>query len=191
MKVFRRLTVITRVMIKHGLGDVLERLIGRQGKKEKGGKDKDLFFRSGFPSPKRIRLALEELGPSFIKLGQLMSTRADMFPPEYIEEFIKLQDRVPPVPFPEIKKVIEDELKGPLAGIFTEFHSEPIAAASVAQVHLAELPTGERVAVKVIRPGIDKKIRQDIRLMVYLAERIEKNFEMGRILGVTQPGPGV
>ena len=131
MKVFRRFTVITRVMIKHGLGDVLERLIGRHWKKEKGVEDKDLFFKSGFPSPKRIRLALEELGPSFIKLGQLMSTRADLFPPEYIDEFIKLQDRVPPVPFPEITKVIEGKPKGPLQEIFKEFLPEPIAAASV------------------------------------------------------------
>ena len=185
MKGFRRFAAITRVMLKHGLGDVLEQLSGRAGKKEMGFQNKDLIFKSGFPSPKRIRLALEELGPSFIKLGQLMSTRADLFPPEYIEEFTKLQDHVPPVPFPEIKKVIEDELKRPLAEIFQVFNPEPIAAASVAQVHLAELSTGERLAVKVIRPGIDQKIRQDVRLMYYLAEKIEKHFEMGRILGMS------
>jgi len=185
LKGFRRFAAITRVMLKHGLGDVLEQLSGRAGKKEMGFQNKDLIFKSGFPSPKRIRLALEELGPSFIKLGQLMSTRADLFPPEYIEEFTKLQDHVPPVPFPEIKKVIEDELKRPLAEIFQVFNPEPIAAASVAQVHLAELSTGERLAVKVIRPGIDQKIRQDVRLMYYLAEKIEKHFEMGRILGMS------
>jgi ubiquinone biosynthesis protein len=185
LKGFRRFAAITRVMLKHGLGDVIERLSGHGEKKEKGFKGKDLLFKSGFPSPKRLRLVLEELGPSFIKLGQLMSTRADMFPPEYLEEFKKLQDRVPPVPFPGIKKVIQEELKRPLSDIFKEFNPEPMAAASVAQVHLAELPTGERLAVKVIRPGIDKKIRQDIRLMYYLAEKIEKNFEIGRVLGVS------
>jgi ubiquinone biosynthesis protein len=185
LKGFRRFAVITRVMLKHGLGDVVERLFTRAAKKEKGIEDKGHRFKAGFPSPKRIRLVLEELGPSFIKLGQLMSTRADMFPPEYLEEFRKLQDQVPPVPFEDIKKVIQDELKRPLSEIFKEFNPEPIAAASVAQVHLAELPTGEKLAVKVIRPGIDKKIRQDIQLMYYLAGKIEKSFEIGRILGTT------
>ena len=185
MKGFGRFTVIARVMVKHGLGDVLERFLGRAEKKEKGLKQKGLFFKSGFPSPRRIRLALEELGPSFIKLGQLMSTRADMFPPEYIEEFTKFQDNVPPVPFPEIKQVIEGELKRPLLEIFKSFDPEPIAAASVAQVHLAELHTGETLAIKVIRPGIDQKIRQDIRLMYYLADKIEKKTEMGRLVGAT------
>lgn len=185
MKGFKRFSVITRVMLKHGMGDLVERLLGWGEKKEKSASAKDLFFKSGFPSPKRIRLALEELGPSFIKLGQLMSTRADLFPPEYIEEFKKLQDRVPPVPFPEIKKVIEEELKRPLLKIFEKFDPTPIAAASVAQVHRAELPTGKKLAVKVIRPGIGRKISQDIRLMYYLAEKIEKNFEIGQILGGT------
>jgi ubiquinone biosynthesis protein len=173
-------------MLKHGMGDVLERLLGRGRKKEKGGAlREELFFKSGFPSPRRIRLALEELGPSFIKLGQLMSTRADLFPPDYLEEFKKLQDRVPPVSFAEIKKIIEEELKKPLPELFQKLDPEPIAAASVAQVHLAEISSGQKVAVKVIRPHIDKKIRQDIQLMYFLAERIEKNFELGRILGIT------
>ena len=184
MKGFRRFAAIALVLCKHGLGDVWEQLSGQAAKKEKGFQNKGLLFKSGFPSPLRIRLALEELGPSFIKLGQLLSTRADLFPSDYIEEFKKLQDRVPPVPFPEIQKIIEDELKRPLAEIFQTFHPEPLAAASVAQVHLAELSTGERLAVKVIRPGIDKKIRQDVRLMYYLAEKIEKHFEMGRIVGM-------
>lgn len=185
MKGFRRFAVITRVMLKHGLGDVAERLFTRTAKREKGIEGKEHRFKAGFPSPKRIRLVLEELGPSFIKLGQLMSTRADMFPPEYLEEFRKLQDQVPPVPFDSIKKVIQEELKRPLSEIFKQFNPEPIAAASVAQVHLAELPTGEKLAVKIIRPGIDKKIRQDIQLMYYLAEKLEKSFEIGRILGAT------
>ena len=114
-----------------------------------------------------------------------MSTRADLFPPEYIDELKKLQDRVPPVPFSEIKEVIEEELKRPLSEIFKEFEPDPIAAASVAQVHRARLATGEELAVKVIRPGIDRKISQDIRLMYYLAEKIENNFEIGQILGGT------
>jgi ubiquinone biosynthesis protein len=139
--------------------------------------------RTVYPSPQRIRRVLEELGPSFIKLGQLMSTRADVFPPEYIDELTRLQDQVPPIPFEKIKEVIERELKSPLTDIFKSIEPEALAAASVAQVHMAELESNERVVVKVIRPGIDKKIREDIRLMYYFAEKIENSFEIGQIIG--------
>jgi ubiquinone biosynthesis protein len=128
---------------------------------------------------------LEDLGPSFIKLGQLMSTRADLFPAPYIEELRKLQDQVPAVSFSEIQQVIEEELKEPIGGIFRECCSESVAAASVSQVHSARLFTGEKVAVKVIRPGIRKIIEQDIQLMYYLSGKIEKHFELGRIIGTT------
>ncbi len=119
-----------------------------------------------------------------MKLGQLMSTRADIFPSEYIEEFKKLQDQVPPIPFSDIKGIVERELKRPLSRIFLTFDAEPVAAASVGQVHVATLFSGDKVAVKVIRLGIEKKIRDDIRLMYFVAHRIEKTFEVGRILGV-------
>ncbi len=171
-------------MLKHGAGDLVDRLHNGEGEKPRRRAVRDSAHRTAFPSPKRIRLALEELGPSFVKLGQLMSTRADLFPPEYIEEFKKLQDRVPPISFQEVKAVIETELERPIDEIFAEFDAESLAAASVGQVHTARLFSGETVAVKVIRPGIDKKIREDIRLMYYLAERIEKTFEVGRIIGV-------
>jgi ubiquinone biosynthesis protein len=184
LKGFGRFASITRVLVKHGLGDLWQRLSGPAEKKAKGFRTREPFFKSGFPSPLRLRLALEELGPSFIKLGQLLSTRADLLPPAYIEELTKLQDRVPPVPFPEIQAVIEGELKRPLAEIFPIFDPEPLAAASVAQVHLAELPTGEKLAVKVVRPGIERKIRQDVRLMYFLAGKLERHSEMARILGL-------
>lgn len=179
----RRFGAITRILLKHGLGDVAERLFGKSVGRSKGESDDELLFRSSFPSPRRIRLVLEELGPSFVKLGQLMSTRADLFPSEHIEELKKLQDRVPPIPFQQVKAVIERELRKPLSAIFAEFPEECLAAASVGQVHRARLFSGEEVAVKVIRPGIDKKIREDIRLMYALAERIEGSFELGRVLG--------
>jgi ubiquinone biosynthesis protein len=185
LKGMRRLGGIAKVLIKHGLGDVVERLGSRKDKKAEPSLIKRRVLKPGVLSPGRIRLVLEELGPSFVKLGQLMSTRADIFPPEYIEEFRKLQDRVPPIPFPKIKEVIERELKRPIDEIFTEYEPEPFAAASVAQVHHATLPSGEKVVVKVIRPAIEKKIREDIRLMYYLAEKIEKNFDVGRILAPT------
>ncbi|MDF1592826.1 MAG: AarF/ABC1/UbiB kinase family protein [Desulfobacterales bacterium] len=184
MKNLGRFGTITRVLIKHGLGDVAERLSRKKPAHSKDSSEKEPLVYRGFPSPKRIRLVFEELGPSFIKLGQLMSTRADIFPPEYIEEFKKLQDQVPPEPLKDIVAVIEDELKHPISELFKTFSSESIAAASVAQVHVAELFSGEKVAVKVIRPGIRKKIEKDIRLMDAFAERIERSFEVGRIIGV-------
>jgi ubiquinone biosynthesis protein len=185
MRGIGRFGSITRVLIKHGLGDIVERLFKRSEEKPAESIGKGAVLKTGFPSPRRLRLVLEELGPSFIKLGQLMSTRADIFPPEYIDEFKKLQDRVPPESTEDIIKVIQNELKRPLEEIFKEFSSESIAAASVAQVHLAELFNGDKVAVKVIRPEIRKKILKDLRLMYSLAAKIEKAFEIGRILGAS------
>jgi ubiquinone biosynthesis protein len=178
-----RLGKITQILIKHGLGDIAERLFKRAEKQPEEQKEKEWIPKTGFPSPQRLRRVLEELGPSFIKLGQLMSTRADILPPEYIEEFTKLQDQVPPVPFNHIRDVIQKELRRPLEEIFAEFTSQSIAAASVAQVHTAKLFSGEKVAVKVIRPGIDKEIRKDIQLMYALAKRAENAFEMARVIG--------
>lgn len=165
---------ISRILVRHGLGEVADRLFARDRGKVK----------SGLPDPVRIRRALEDLGPSFIKLGQLMSTRADVFPPEYIEEFSKLQDSVPPVPFEQIRQLIESELRQSVTELFLDIDSTALAAASVAQVHVAHLKNGKKVAVKVIRPGIDKRIRNDIQLMYYFAARLEKRFDFGEVLGL-------
>ncbi|MBR9986478.1 MAG: AarF/ABC1/UbiB kinase family protein [Desulfosarcina sp.] len=169
----RHFGLISRVLIKHGMGEVADRLRGRTGSK----------IKTGLPDPVRIRRTLEELGPSFIKLGQLMSTRGDLFPPEYIDEFSKLQDQVPPVPFEGIRRLIEAELGQPPDQLFKSIDQTAMAAASVAQVHSAHLKTGEKVAVKVIRPGIEKRIRKDIQLMYYFAARFERRFDLGRIVG--------
>lgn len=169
----RHFGLISRVLIKHGMGEIADRLKGRPGTK----------MTSGLPDPARIRRTLEELGPSFIKLGQLMSTRADLFPPEYIHELVKLQDQVPPVPFDDIRRQIESELKKPLNQLFDSIDETAMAAASVAQVHTARLKTGEKVAVKVIRPGIEKRIRKDLQVMYYFAARFERTFDLGRIMG--------
>ena len=179
----KRFAVISRIMVKHGLGEILDRVFDRDSGGAKVGDEKSVFAGMVYPSPRRIRLVFEELGPTFVKLGQLMSMRADMFPAEYLEEFKKLQDRVPPVPFPEIQVVIERELKHPISELFVSIEEESLAAASVAQVHAAELAEGELVVVKVIRPGIDKKIREDIRLMYYFAEKLENAFEIGQVIG--------
>lgn len=169
----RHFGLISRILIKHGMSEFGDRLWGR----------KQARVKNGWPDPVRIRHALEELGPSFIKLGQLMSTRADIFPPDYIEEFSKLQDQVPPVPFNAIRDVIEAELRQPLHQIFETIDEKSLAAASVAQVHSALLKSGEKVAVKVIRPGIEKRIRKDIQLMYFFANKLEKRFELGQVLG--------
>jgi ubiquinone biosynthesis protein len=169
----RHFGLISKVLIKHGMGEIADRMKGRTTTR----------IRSGLPDPARIRRTLEELGPSFIKLGQLMSTRADLFPSEYIDELTKLQDQVPPVAFDEIRQLIETELGEPLEQLFSSIDEEALAAASVAQVHTARLKTGEKVAVKVIRPGIEKRIRKDIQVMYYFAARFERTFDLGRVIG--------
>jgi len=183
VKEYWRLGKIIRVLLKHGFGNIAERLFKKPEPKPIEKEEKEWTVQNGFPSPRRVRLVLEELGPSFIKLGQLLSTRADIFPPEYIDEFTKLQDQVPPVPFNQIRDIIQKELRHPLENIFAEFKRDSMAAASVAQVHVAKLFTGEKVAVKVVRPGIDREIKKDIRLMYTFAKRAEKTIEIARIIG--------
>ncbi len=120
----------------------------------------------------RLRSAFERLGPTFIKFGQLLSLRPDLVPPEYVEEFEKMQDKVPTFPFSEAKKIIEQELKKPLNRVFTSFEQKPIASASMAQVYKAKIK-GQTVAVKVQRPGIRKQIESDIEIMYKVAELLE------------------
>ena len=125
----------------------------------------------------RIRLALEEAGPIFIKFGQLLSTRPDIIPTEIAKSLHKLQDDLPPFPTNQAKEIIEKELGSSLEKTFSKFEDTPIAAASIAQVYSAKLrKEGNEVAVKVVRPGIQKKIERDISLMKRLAKRIEKHF---------------
>ncbi|MBI4449413.1 AarF/ABC1/UbiB kinase family protein [Candidatus Woesearchaeota archaeon] len=127
--------------------------------------------------PERIRNLLEQMGGSYIKLGQLLSLRPDLIPEEYCEEFTKLQDRVPPEPFDEIKHVIETELGKPISSAFSEFLTTPIGSASIAQVHEARLKRGERVVVKVMRPGIHAKFKADLDVMYFFAHRLENRLK--------------
>ncbi|MBD2857963.1 ubiquinone biosynthesis regulatory protein kinase UbiB [Spongiibacter sp. KMU-158] len=127
-----------------------------------------------FPNPKgergrHLRLALESLGPIFIKFGQILSTRRDLLPPDMADELAKLQDQVPPFPSDQAMALIEKALGQPIAQLFSEFDQQPLASASIAQVHTATLPSGQKVVVKVVRPGIEKIIRQDIKLLFSLA----------------------
>ncbi|MDX1695286.1 MAG: 2-polyprenylphenol 6-hydroxylase [Ketobacteraceae bacterium] len=120
----------------------------------------------------RLRLALESLGPVFIKFGQLLSTRRDLLPPEAIDDLSKLQDRVPPFDENQAIAIIESELKAPVSQLFSEFDRQPLASASVAQVHTAVLPGGDHVVVKVVRPGIEKQVRRDVDLLKSLANML-------------------
>jgi ubiquinone biosynthesis protein len=125
----------------------------------------------------RIRLALEELGPTYIKLGQALSTRPDLISDSLINELVKLQDDVPPFPFSEAKKIIESELNAKIEKIFASIDEKPLASASIAQVHKASLVDGEKVAVKVQRPGIKKIIEVDLEIMLYLATLMERHIK--------------
>lgn len=129
-----------------------------------------LFWRSKqAPRGERLRLALEKLGPIFVKFGQMLSTRRDLIPPDIADELAKLQDQVPSFAFAEVERVISNAFNQPLTEIFSQFDETPIASASVAQVHFAHLPHGEPVAVKVLRPNIESTIAHDLRLMDTIA----------------------
>ncbi|MBW1798769.1 MAG: AarF/ABC1/UbiB kinase family protein [Deltaproteobacteria bacterium] len=125
----------------------------------------------------RVRMALEELGPTFIKMGQILSTRPDLLPVEFIKELPKLQDNVPPFSFADVKEIIEKELKNPLEGIFSHFDERPLAAASIGQVHRARTLDGEEVAVKIQRPDIGRTIEVDLEIMMHLATLMERHLE--------------
>ncbi len=137
----------------------------------------------------RIRLVLEDLGTTFIKLGQIMSNRGDLIPEELLVELEKLQDSVKPVPYEEIIERIEKEFKKPISQIFKSFSNKPLATASISQVHRAVLNSGEEVVIKVLKPNISKTIKVDIEIMYYLATLIEKNIpELSsiNILGIVE-----
>lgn len=124
------------------------------------------------PFPVRLRLALEALGPIFVKLGQTLSTRPDLLSPELLMELSKLQDRVPPFSGAEAKQIIEEALHGKIGDLFAEFEETPLASASVAQVHGAKLKTGEAVILKVLRPKVEIQVQNDVHLMYSLAKMV-------------------
>jgi ubiquinone biosynthesis protein len=119
-----------------------------------------------------LKQAMSTLGATFIKLGQVMSTRPDLFAPEVINQLRSLQDRIPPFSFSKIKAVIEQDLGKPLTEVFSEFDEKPVAAASVAQVHRARLRDGKEVAVKVLRPGVRRKVERDAAILIGFARVI-------------------
>jgi len=138
---------------------------------------------ANLPRGERLKLALQELGPLFVKFGQVLSTRRDLMPPDIADALAHLQDRVAPFPGEQAEAIVAAELGRPLTELFRSFGREPLASASVAQVHPAELPDGRAVVVKVLRPGVEKRIAQDLSLLrsfARLAERIGPDPEMTR-----------
>ncbi|WP_433239698.1 ABC1 kinase family protein [Streptosporangium sp. CA-135522] len=169
----RRYLQITRILVRHGLGPYLR------------GRDPDL----GAPSSRTrlarsLREALDDGGVTFVKLGQIMSTRADLLPAEFVEELRLLQDRVASAPWAEIEPVLVAELGRPVMETFAEFERDPLAAASIAQVYRARLKTGEEVVVKVQRPGIAAVVERDLDIVARLARTLERRTRWGRAFGV-------
>src|SRR6188474_3842859 len=163
-----RLSEIAQVAARHGFGYFLRR--NRLGDLVSGdGADIDNVSDRG----RRLREMLDELGPTFVKFGQLLSTRPDVVPPDIVVELQKLQDDVRPIPYDDVERVIRDDLELSVEQLFTEFEPQPVAAASIGQVHRATLPNGRRVAVKVQRPGAPRQIEADLALL-YQAARIAK-----------------
>jgi ubiquinone biosynthesis protein len=133
----------------------------------------------GKPRGERLRLALNEMGPIYVKFGQIISTRRDLVAADIADELALLQDQVPPFPGELARTIVEKALKQPLSGLFGSFDLEPLASASIAQVHAATLPDGGEVVVKVVRPGIERQIRRDTDLLMAIAGLAEKYWEGG------------
>lgn len=140
----------------------------------------------GLTDYERLRMAFEELGPTFIKMGQILSTRSDLIPDDLVREMTKLQDNVPAFPFSQVREIVEQELRAPLSVLFAHFDETPLAAASIGQVHRARLITGEEVIIKIQRPGIRKIIEVDLEILFHLATLMEKNIEEAEIYRPTR-----
>jgi ubiquinone biosynthesis protein len=177
-----RVRRVIEVLIRNGLGFMvqqlaLERFIPRFWRHRPVRADQAASRRS---VPERVRHTLEELGATYIKVGQFLSGRADLLPPAYIEELVKLLDAAPPVPFDEIREVVERELDAPLEQLFQQFEEMPLASASIGQVHRATLFDGQVVAVKVQRPGIEAEVEADLDLLLRQARFLERRSETMR-----------
>lgn len=149
-----RLTAVADTLRRHGFGSVL---VGR----------------GGWPPPESVRAALEELGPVFVKLGQILSTRSDLLPDDYIRALEHLQDRTSPLGVEEVREVIRTEFGAPPEDLYAEFEDEPIASASVAQVHGATTRDGTAVVVKVQRPGLDERVAEDLVVLGQIAGALD------------------
>ena len=176
-----RMIAIQRVLVKYGLSDVIKQTHLLRPLRF-------LFYLaprrrdSTAPIGERLRLALEELGPIFVKFGQAISTRRDLLPPDIADELAKLQDAVPPFPVEQAVAIIEGAYGESVDSVFERFDTEPLAAASIAQVHTAKLKAGNEVIVKVLRPGVQEQIESDLAVMRVLAGLADRYWEHGKRL---------
>lgn len=182
----QRYRQILTVLFKYGFGELVDRMnvahyleTGLQMVSRSRRERMEKLTRS-----ERVRLSIEELGPTFIKLAQVLSTRPDLIPVEFVQELTKLQDDVPAFPFEQARQIIEEELKAPLGEKFPHFDRPPIAAASIAQVHRARLADGQEVVVKIQRPGIARLIEVDVEILYHLATLMERHIAE---LGIQRP----
>ncbi len=174
-----RVQDIAAVLIRYGFGDLVRR-VGMAGALERAGKVlhwKKAEELARLQPPERVRRILEELGPTFVKLGQVLATRVDLFGPEWLNEFRKLQDHAPPVAWEKIHAQLTEDLGAPPEEVFAYVDPEPLAAASLGQVHRARLEDGSEVILKVRRPGIRPVVEADLRLLQRLAEIVESEVE--------------
>ena len=175
-----RLGRIVAVLTRHGFHQFVKRrrLLGFLGKAFIPADDEELLAvdQPGMAAV-RFRKVLSELGPTFIKLGQVLSTRPDLLPAEFVRELERLQDDAPPLPVEQIKQKIESELGIPLTEAFAHFEEEPLASASIGQVHRARTHDGDEVVVKVVRPGVNELIEADLDLLHLMARILEATFQ--------------
>jgi len=179
----RRYNEIISVFAKHGFGYLMEQLgiLNFFKIKLRRLNRDDEANNSRLSTGERLRLACEKLGPTFVKLGQILSTRGDIFSPDVVKELMKLQDSVQPFSFAEVRTVIESELEDKLENVYKEFEEKPLASASVSQVHYARLNSGKPVAVKVQRPGIEKNIHLDLDILKDIAHFIDNHTKYGKM----------
>ena len=173
----QRTVEILRTLQDHNFFQLIKEL--SQAERERGVRGTELRVPAGVPE--RMRRLLEDLGPTFIKLGQLMGTRPDLVPKAFADEFRHLYDKTKPTPYRQIKRVVEDELDRPIDDVFATFEREPVASASIGQVHFAELQNGDRVAVKVQHPGIHERVARDFEILEPIVSFVERVFAGSRI----------
>lgn len=190
MRDFGRMREIAGILIHYGWGDIVKRLgLGnvaeRAGSMLRRQQAEEIMH---LEPAVRVRLAIQELGPTFVKLGQVLATRPDIFPPNWIAEFAKLQDSVPPEPFEVLLPELEKTLGRSPFEVFKDLQTEAIAGASIAQVHLAKLQDGTPVVLKIRRPNVRGRIDADLRLLSHLARLVEsempesRRFQPGKIV---------
>ena len=175
----KRLDEILVILFEEGFGYLIDKIKLKRRLTPKQ-RSKRPYKKEALPPEVRLRKTLERLGPTFVKLGQVLSVRPDLLPKNYIRELEKLQDKVPPFSFGEVKEIIKNGLKTPINHIFSKFEKEPIASASISQVHKAILKNGDVVAVKIQRPNVRKIMQEDIEIMLHIASLVEKYIEKSK-----------